>query len=187
MSRALMIFAFAMPCLFITACKEQNSPQGASLSIDIQRDAIVDFHQFLEALKLLATDQTDSPVVIVNSGTRKLAFRSSRGYPGSPLLIHVSPTQVAVGSGPSRESLTIDELQKRLTGYADAASKANSEGIVLLISDRKVSGDFALVILNAIADSGIPTVMLSDSDLPEVPVVTPSKKPSSPSSPFSKN
>ncbi len=96
-------------------------------------------------------------------------------------MIHVSPDQVAIGSGPSRQQLTVEQLRKHLKEFSSAASKADSKGIVLLISDKQVTGDFGLVILNALGDSGIPTVMLSDPDLHEAPVPTPSKKPSSPS------
>jgi biopolymer transport protein ExbD len=98
-------------------------------------------------------------------------------------MIHVSPDKLAIGSGPSRQQLTVEQLREQLKGFANAASKADSKGIVLLISDKQVPSDFGLVILDAIVESGIPAVMLSDPDLHEARVPTPTQKPSSPSSP----
>jgi len=70
-------------------------------------------------------------------------------------MIHVSGDQVAIGSGPSRQVMTLNELQKQLVVIADAGLKTGSKCAVILVSDTDVSGEFGLVILKTIIDSDI--------------------------------
>jgi hypothetical protein len=181
MSSRNILLILALPCFCTTGCKSQEPAGTKSLNLIVQRDSIVDFHRFLEALKLLVWQQAIPMEIHIGSHDRRLSFTSLHGFPGEPLLIHVSPDHVSMGTGSSLTQLTLDDLHKKLAGFAAAASKAEAKGIVLLVSDRQVPGDFGLSILNTISAAGITTVMLSDPDLPEAPVPNPTRKPSSPS------
>jgi len=182
MMRLPILFILALQCFTTTACRSEEPAPSDLLHLAVKRDSIIDFHRFLEALKLLVAQRGSSLELTLGTNEKNLSFVSLNGFPGDPVMIHVSPDQVAIGSGPSRQQLKVEQLREHLKGFANAASKADSKGIVLLISDRQVSGDFGLVILNAIIDSGIPTVMLSEPSLPAAPIDAPAKKPSSPSS-----
>ena len=182
MARLLILLILALQCFTTTACNSKKPAPSNSLRLVVQRDSIIDFHRLLEAIKLMISQRGSSVGLTIAPNDKRLSFISVNGFPGDPLMIHVSPDQVAIGSGPSRQQLTVEQLRKQLTEFSIATSKADSKGIVLLISDKHVTVDFGLVILNAIVDSGIPTVMLSEPSLPEVPIPAPSKKPSSPSS-----
>jgi hypothetical protein len=180
MVRLPILLILALQCFTTTACHSEKTAPSNSLRFVVQRDSIVDFYGFLEAIKLLVSQRGSSLELTIGPNDKRLSFISVNGFPGDPVMIHVSPDQVAIGSGPSRQQLTVEHLRKQLNKFSDAASKAESKGMVLLISDRRVSGEFGLEILDAIIDSGIAIVMLSDPDLYEAPVPMPSKKPSSP-------
>lgn len=181
MVRLPMLSFLALQCFTTTECCCEELAPRDSLRLVVQRDSAINFHRFLEALKLLVTQRGSSLKLTIGLNQNNLSVTSLHGFPGEPVTIHVSRDQVALGSGPSRQPLTVEQLCKRLREFADAASKADSKGAVLLIADRQVPGDFGLKILDAIIDSGIPTVMLSDPDLHCVDVPTTTKKPSSPS------
>lgn len=180
MVRLSILLFLTVQCFTITACLREEPEPSNSFRLVAQRDSIVDFHRFLGAIKLLVAQQESSLDLTIRPNEKKLSFISSNGSPGEPVIIYVLRDQVAMGSGPSRQLLTVEQLRERLKEFANAASKTGSHGVILLASDRQVSGDFGLVVLDAMVDSGISTVMLLDPDLDEAPVSTPSKKPSPP-------
>lgn len=181
MDRLSIVLILAMQCFFATGCDSEEPAPRNSLRLEVQRDSVVDFHRFLEAIKLLVSPQGSSVELSIGPNDKKLSFISVSGFPAEPMSIHVSPDQVAIGSGAGRQPLTVEGLQANLELLAQGALKSRSKAAVLLISDSQVSGEFGLMILNTIADSGIPIVMLAKPDFPEAPVPIPSKKPSSPS------
>lgn len=182
MIRLSIFLILALQCFSTTACDRDEQTPGNSLCIEVQRDSMIDFRKFLDALRLLVSQRRSSVNVTIGPDNKILEFISEDCVPGEPLFIHVSPDQVAIGSGLLYQPLTVDQLQKHLKEYAHAASMSNEKGIVHLYSERQVSGEFGLVILGAIVDSGIPAITLGSLGLPEAPPSADLKKPSSPAS-----
>lgn len=180
MEKPSIFLCLACQCFFMTACEREEPTPSKELNFVVQRESIIDFHRFLEAIKLLIPQRGDSLDVAIETSDKRLSFISSYDSPGDPVVLYVSRDQVTMGAG-AGQPLTIDELRQNLELLAQAASSASCKGVVVLISDKNVSGEYGLTILNVIADSGIHYVMLTESDLYATPVPSTSKKPSSPS------
>lgn len=161
------------------SCKKTPSDE-VQLSVNFEHESVTEFHRFLDTIKLRLSEQKDTQEILVKSDNRQWVFRSLKGFPLHPLKVHISPGQVATGTGPSREELTVNELERRLKRFVDGASASGHEGILLLISDKGVTGDFGGTILNAIADSGINTIMVTENKAPEDLPAAQQKKPSPP-------
>jgi len=165
--------------LLLASYKGHAEPQAAT--IKMQAESLDDFHEFIEGIMHLVASSPKSPIIINLAGANKLSFRSVKGFPGEPMMVHILQDGVAIGSGASRQSLTVDALKDTLELFAKAASSAGSEGSILLVSEEKVSGEFGLMILNTISEAGIPNIMLVTPELLEASRPRATKKPSAPS------
>jgi biopolymer transport protein ExbD len=159
--RACILSVVALQCFATSACKAEEQRIENTINIRILPGLAGDFHTFLEALSLLVIRNPISLDFPTENEIQTLSFVSIDGFPGDPVMIHLSPDLVAIGSGASRQLLTIDELRQNLELLAESASKAKSPGFVLLVSDKNVSSEFGMSILGVIAESGITSVMLA--------------------------
>lgn len=178
MLRALMYCFLVVPS--VALADSSGKEPGGPIIVSIEKGSITDFHGFVEALGLLVVQNPVSLTISSEKDARSLSFVSSGGL-GCPHMIHVSPDQVAIGSGPSRQVVTHTDLKNQLAVFAEAALKTETKGVVQFFSDKEVSADFGLSILQVIADSGT-TVMLSKPRPTASEVPIPAKKPSPPAS-----
>lgn len=169
---------------WIVSCEKHDEKPRESLSLEVHRDSITDFANFLEGISLMVSDQ---PVTLRLPGgppDRKLMFSRLGEFPIEPFFVLVSPDSVSTGSGRSHSPVTRDELRKILRLFKEAATAAKSPSILMLGSGRGVSGEFGLSILGVIADCGIDFVVLAEPDRHEEkpPSDSDMPKPKSPSS-----
>ena len=179
MKRTLIGITFSV--LLLVSYEAHAEAQVPTATIEIRAESIGDFHQFLEGLTFLVASSAKDPIQVNLAGANKLSFRSIENFPGEPMMVHLLQDGIAVGSGASRQLLTIEALKKTLDLFAGAASSAGSEGYLLLISDEKVTGEFGILILNLISEAGIQNIMAVTPDLLEASRPPFKKKPSSPS------
>ncbi len=178
MLRALIYCFLVVPS--VAHADSSGKEPGEPIMVSIEKGSISDFHGFVEALGLLVVQNPVSLTISSEKDARSLSLVSSSGL-GCPHMIHVSPDQVAIGSGPSRQVMTLNSLKNHLEVFAEAALKTETKSIVQFVSDQEVSADFGLSILQVIADSGT-TVMLSKPRPTVSKLPIPDKKPSPPSS-----
>jgi hypothetical protein len=175
-----LVYFFLIVVPSVALADSSGKESGGPIAVRIEEGSITDFHGFVEALGLLVVQNPISLTISSEKDARSLSIVSSSGL-GCPLIIHVSVDQVAIGSGPSRQVMTLNDLKTHLEVFAEAAAKTETKGIVQFFSDREVSADFGLSILQVIAESGT-TVMLWRPRPTDSTVPIPAKKPSPPSS-----
>ena len=161
MKRLSLLLILTLQCAVLTGCKGKKDVESSLPQIVVERDTIGDLYEVLENLKFLVTDGRAVLAIKEGQNVNRLVFMSVEGFHAKPVLLHVSPGVVAIGSGPSRTELGLDELHLRLKQFADSASHAGSEGPILLISDQGVSGEFGFAVLDVILQSGVKPVMLT--------------------------
>jgi hypothetical protein len=167
------------------SCGKQDVRSKESLSLEFRGDSITDFAGFLEGLSHLVQDQLITLRIPENHAGKKLVFSRLSEFPIEPLSVLVSPDSVSTGYGPSYTPMTLDEFRNRLVLFKEAATAAQSPSFLMLLSERRVSGEFGFSILGVIADSGIDFVALAEPDTHEKkpPSDSDNPKPEPPRSP----
>jgi biopolymer transport protein ExbD len=180
MPRAFTICATALLLAITSGCKEETANDPDTLRIEVRADSILEFRDVLDAVRVLLGDREDVLVRLGGPEDLRLWFRSVRGFPGEPTLVHVSPESIAIGGGPARQEVTLERLGEMLASLKPASNDETVSG-VLLYADKNVSREFGFKVLTTMSDAGVHSFLLWTDDVPAVSPEAPRKKPAWPS------